>query len=342
MGQFKISEARRNSGMREKIIYQLFLRTFTPEGTIRAAIQKLGFVASLGVDIIYLVSLCEADPDEDQAHWSPRQLKAGTGNPKNPYRISDYFRLDSEYGTMEELLEFVRRAHELGLLVMHDLVYLHCGPGKFAEEHPDFVRRDKAGEVICNSYHFPLLNFENPQLREYLWENMRYWAVDMEMDGFRCDVGDEVPLDFWREGRRRVDELKPGFLMLNEGNDPRFLLDVFDANYDLPWGTKLAGVISGKTPHFHLCVEYVGMRAANPDGGLVLRAYENHDISNDHYDRRPDFVNSVRADAALVMNFTLDGVPFLYNGNEIADSRRHSIWRLQNDSMCIDWIGADT
>ena len=152
MGKFEISAERRNSGLADKVIYQLFLRTFTPEGTIKAATEKLDHIASLGVDIVYFVSFCEADPDERQEYWSPRQCKSGRNNPKNPYRVCNYEKIDEEYGTAEDFREFVERAHALGMQVMIDLVYLHCGPSVFPEKYPDLVKRDANGAIIYNMY----------------------------------------------------------------------------------------------------------------------------------------------------------------------------------------------
>lgn len=126
MSDFKISRARQESKFSEKIIYQLFLRTFTAEGTIKAATAKLEHVASLGVDVVYIVSCCKADENDNKKYWSPRQIQSQIDNPKNPYRNSDYFKIDEEYGDESDFKQFVHKAHELGLLVMWDLVYLHC------------------------------------------------------------------------------------------------------------------------------------------------------------------------------------------------------------------------
>ena len=66
---------------RNKIIYQLALRTFTPDGTIAAATKLLPHVASLGVDIVYLCPFYVEENDPDPTYWSVRQTKSGTGIP---------------------------------------------------------------------------------------------------------------------------------------------------------------------------------------------------------------------------------------------------------------------
>ncbi len=81
----------------------------------------------------------------------------------------------------------------------------------------------------------------------------------------------------------------------------------------------------------------MGVAAKHPDGALVLRAYENHDYANDSYENRVDRVASDYVEASMAINFLIDGVPFLYNGNEFADGARHSLWSLPGDSIRIDW-----
>ena len=80
------------------VMYQVWLRGFTPEGTLRAASARLPEVAELGATIIYLSPVNLSDPDMRQEFWSKRQKASGTNIPRNPYRISDYDRIDPEYG----------------------------------------------------------------------------------------------------------------------------------------------------------------------------------------------------------------------------------------------------
>ena len=206
------------------MIYQIFLRTFTPEGTLAAAEKLLGHVKSLGCDYIYLCPTFVHDQDDDPKYLSARQKACGLGNPSNPYRMKDFYHTDPEYGTDEDLRRFVESAHALGMKVMFDLVYFHCGPkAVFLDEHPDFIVRGEDGDVLLGEWAFPMLNYDNPELREYMWQNMEYLVREFDADGFRCDVGDRVPIDFWIEGRRRVKAIKSDFIMLIEGlYEPRW------------------------------------------------------------------------------------------------------------------------
>ncbi|MEE1045803.1 MAG: alpha-amylase family glycosyl hydrolase [Clostridia bacterium] len=325
-----------------KVIYQIFFRTFTPEGTIKGAEKMIPYLASLGVDILYITAFCEADADGDINHWSERQKASGIKNPRNPYRQADYFKIDEEYGTDEDYISFVKTAHGYNMEVMHDLVFMHCGPDAvFIGDHPDYVQRDENGNILYNDYHFPIINYESRGARDYLIDNMKYWVEKFDIDGYRCDVGDEVPLDFWDEAVSAVKKIKPEFTMLNEGIRPEYLEKVFDINYNFPWNYSVNDVIMGEKPATCIVEQDTDNRKRYGDYPfVVLRGIDNHDIANDAYDKRVDAVKPREAaEAGHLLNFLIDGVPFLYNGNEIADGTRHSIWgnRLHTPQFVINW-----
>lgn len=323
------------------VMYQLFLRAFTPEGTLNAAAKLLPHLAEIGVDIVYLCPVNTADDDMDTSHWSDRQNKSGICNPKNPYRMSDYFEVDPEYGTDDDLRAFVNIAHQLGLSVMMDLVYLHCGPkAVFLKDHPDFVKLDENGQIAFGQWHFPLLNFDNPELREYLYENMEYYVEKFGVDGYRCDVAGGIPQDFWEIARERLDALNPDLIMLAESEKPSFQEKAFDLSYNFSWGRLVNDVFDGKKKAHELRTLWEKQNDTFPIGNLFIRGFDNHDISNDYYDNRQEKRWSQDAnDAALLLCFTIDGIPFVYNGQEIADDTRHSIYanRFVSHSLCINW-----
>ena len=92
-------------------VYQVNPRTFSREGTIKAVTDELPTLKELGFGIIYLCPIFKTDDSKDKAYWSPRQIASNTENPKNPYRMVDYFEIDEEYGSMADLNEEVLRQH---------------------------------------------------------------------------------------------------------------------------------------------------------------------------------------------------------------------------------------
>ena len=314
------------------VMYQIQPRAFTPEGTLKAATARLPGVAELGADIVYLCPVFVSDDDPNREFWSPRQKASGMNNPCNPYRMKDYYHVDPEYGTDDDLKAFVAEAHKLGMRVLLDMVYLHCGPkAVFLAEHPDFVERDEKGKIVYAAWSFPKLNHANPELREYLWQNMEYWCREFDVDGFRCDVSDGIPLDFWETARDRLEKTGADLCMLAEGRRREDQLKAFDLDYGwrFPWDDAAK-----------FRARWEKMRDERPRGGArFIRFIDNHDVANDAFHNRIEKAWGARhVNATLVLIFTLDGVPFVYNGQEVADTARHSIF----GRSAIDWASGDT
>ncbi len=323
------------------IIYQINLRAFTNEGTLNAAAKMLGHIRQFA-DIVYLCPCFVQDPDADIAGWSDRSRKSELQNPANPYRISDYYNVDPEYGTNEDLKNFISAAHELGLKVILDLVYFHCGPNSvFLAEHPEFIVRNADGTPDLGVWRFPKLNYAVPELREYMMQNMELYVRDYGVDGYRCDVGDNVPLDFWAEARERIESLNPDLMMLNEGTRSDYI-NVFDLNYS--WDLlrqNVEGVIKGEKNSADFANSITKFSQEHLQGSYQsMICLDNHDsVNDDYYNRIESRIGSEAMDAAFVINYLLPNVPFVYCGTEICDTNRHSIWgnRFHSANLTIDW-----
>ena len=320
-------------------VYQLAPRLFTPEGTFRAAIKMLPFLAELGPEYIQLEACAQADTDPEG--WSKRQKASGRMNPKNSYRIVDYYKVDEEYGTNEDLKDFVIEAHRLGLKVIWDIVYLHCGPNAvFMEEHPDFVLRNEDGSIkYGEEWPFARFDFSNMAAREYLWNNLTGLIEEFDFDGYRCDVGDMVPLDFWEEGTKRIRAIKEDFIMINEGRDVSYF-SAFDVNYFFDGSHDAVMVPQGKMTAAEYQAKIEAHRQQTPENGRMLRFIDNHDICSDSYaDRHELTCTNDGVDALLVMDFMIDGIPFVFNGYEFADALEHSMFsnRFHTPHLALDW-----
>jgi len=333
----------------EGYTYQIQLRAFTPEGTLKAASQRLPHLKDIGVGTVYLCPVFVTDDDMDSSGWSARQIKSGYGNPKNPYRISDYFHVDEEYGADDDLRDFIKQAHSLDIRVLLDIVFTHCGPrAVFIKDHPEFFTYDEKGEIILSDWNFPALNFKSESLRTYLKTNMLYYVCDFNVDGFRCDVADSIPLDFWMEAREELEKVKPDIVIAAEGQRRSNTVEAFDANYD--WEIVLNCAFSLlKNPKAYtdkggaaaIRNQYEKYMAEFPKGTKFWHFTENHDTSNDSYEYRVESVyGHNNQELGLAFCFALDGIPLVYNGQEICDASRHSIFSTKGVA-CIDWSLAD-
>ena len=327
------------------IVYQIQPRTFTAEATLKAAATKLPYLKDLGVTIVYLTPVFVMDTDGDRAFWSKRQ--AETDNPKNPYRIADYNHVDPEFGTDDDLAAFTAEAHRLGLKVLFDLVYFHCGPkAVFLKDHPDWVVRKADGSADCGEWNFPRLNFENRGLRDYLLDNMRRLIADFGADGFRCDVGEKLPIDFWDESREMLEKLSPGrYALVCEGCTAHDQLKAFDADYgwfpcgELKEGMMGSGAFDGIDIAKKVYETYGWHFKCFPRGAKFMNFVENHDIAqNERRARRNARWDKGAQEQALVWIFTQDGLPMLFHGNEFGEAKTFSNFVRQP----IDWAQAET
>jgi glycosidase len=297
------------------VIYQIWLRSFTPEGTLKAAAARLADIADLGATVVYLSPVFLADTDERREFWSTRQKASPAKNPRNPYRAADFTRVDPEYGTEVDLRAFMAEAHRVGLRVLMDLVYHHAGPGKMWAEHPGWFLRDAQGQPLKNTWNFLRLDLQNPQLRAHLIDDMRHW-LEIGADGFRCDVSGAVPLDFWVEARRALAAARPDLAMLAENQDlGAEQEEAFDASYAFGWYDRLVKVAAEGASTEVLRSEHQKQARRYPQGARFIRYSDNHDL------HRASVVFGASGERAItLLHFALDGIPFIYNGQEIGDA----------------------
>lgn len=287
-------------------IYEVWLNAFSEEGNLRGAIPGLQHVADLGATIVYLGPIARRSADP---HASP-------------YSIADYNAIDPEAGTDQDLRDFVAAAHKLHLRVMLDIVYYHTAPDSNMMNDPAFFQKTPDGRIARGFWPQPLPDFTNPQVRKYLADSLVHWVRDFQIDGFRCDVGGGVPVSFWNEARKALDAVNPQVVLLSESDRPDDQLAAFDINYNFQYYLALCSVIRDGAPAIKIREEWEQMHATLPHGARVLHYSDNHD-----WPRAVMLFGEKGAMAASVLNFTLDGIPFLYNGQEV------------NNPMATQWRG---
>lgn len=281
-------------------IYQVWPRSFTPEGTLAAARQRLAHIAALGATVVYLC---------------PIMRQSTAGGITNPYRISDYGAIDPEYGTEADLRSFVAEAHRRGLRVILDVVFYHAAADNPLMKPPASHVCDAHGQPVLSTWNTLIVNFGDAAVRRYLVGNLVHWVRDVDVDGFRCDVASRVPLDFWEQARAELNRTGKEVLMLAEGDTPAFHLKAFDVSYDYPYYQAVVSVVRDGRPASSIREQWEKTRARYPAGTLRLRFNDNHD-----QDRADVIFGRKAALATSILNFTMDGVPLLYNGQEIGDT----------------------
>jgi len=290
---------------RNAVIYEIFPRNFSGTGDFKGITARLDEIADLGINVLWLMPI----------HPIGQKLKKGTIG--SPYAVRDYYAVNPDYGTTNDLRELVAKAHQRGLKVILDIVANHTSWDSVMMEHPEFYRHDSAGKILSPEDWTDVawLNYDSPALRLYMIDMLKYWVREFDLDGYRCDVAYMVPRDFWEQARTELQAIKPDILMLAEASQPDLLRKAFDLDYAWPLHAALNRVLIEGAPASALKRSWEESRSQFPPGSLHLRISDNHD------EARAVARFGIRgALAAQVLMLTLDGVPLFYNGMEVGDA----------------------
>ncbi|MCA1817658.1 MAG: alpha-amylase, partial [Acidobacteria bacterium] len=292
--------------VRDGVIYEIFPRVFSPQGTLAGVTARLDDLKTLGVNILWLMPI----------HPVGRERAKGTVG--SPYAVRDYYAVNPDYGTKEDLHTLVREAHRRGLKVIIDIVANHTAWDSVMMQTPAFYTHDATGRIIPpvpDWADVADLNYDNPRLRAYMLDVLKYWLREFDLDGFRCDVAGMVPTDFWEQARAELEKIKPDIVMLAEAYEPALLAKAFDLDYAWPLHSALTDVLQGRAPATALRAAWTQEQATFERGALHMRFSDNHDER-----RAIARFGEEGALAASALMFTLDGVPMLYNGMEVGDT----------------------
>ena len=293
-------------------IYQINTRQFTQEGTLRAAATQLPRLKAFGIDILWLMPI------------NPIGEKNRKGSLGSPYSVKDYYGVNPEFGTLDDLKQFVQGAHELGLHVILDWVPNHSAwDNPLAEEHPEWYVRDWKGDFCPTPWWDweDIIDFDygQPAMRKYMTDALKYWVTEVDIDGYRCDVAGFVPTDFWNNVRKELDAIKPVFL-LAEWENRDLHAEAFDMTYAWTWNEALHRITHGQADVNSLYVYYSWNEKAFPADAMRMTFVSNHDKNAWEGTEFEQFGDGL--EAAIVLSVVGEGMPLLYNGQEAGNTKR--------------------
>ena len=321
--------------LRNQVMYQIFPRNFSKEGNFKGIIPQLDRIKELGVDIVYFTPI------------HPIGEKARKGSLGSPYAIRDYRAINPEFGTLEDFKVLVKEIHDRDMKCMIDVVYNHTSPDSvLAKEHPEWFYHKEDGNFgnrVGDWTDIIDLDYSNKELWDYQIETLKMWAE--YVDGFRCDVAPLVPIDFWKEARRQVEEVRPGCLWLSESIDPPFIqfmrglgvtahsdsemYQAFDVLYDYDIYQDFTSYVSGKGTLEDYAQAVNRQEYIYPDNYVKLRFLENHDQPRASF----LFPNNKALRNATAFLFFQKGLTFIYAGQEMGMSHLPSLF----DRDTLDW-----
>lgn len=322
------------------VMYEIFVRSFYDSdgdgiGDLRGITEKLDYLndgdpattSDLGIRLIWLMPVLQ----------SPSY---------HGYDVTNYYRINPDYGTNEDFQELLREAHRRGIRIISDLVLNHC-----SAQHPFFLdaygnpdspydqwffftntsntrahnwqfRHREKDRAMLEPY-MPAWNVNNPEVQKYLFDMAGYW-LDPDgdgdfsdgIDGFRCDYVKGPPPEFWMNFRQAMKELNPDILLLAENWDGLVSIaasfnDQFDMAFDFPFqGSLIASLTSGSASDLkNLMLE---QQRILPENAIMNRFFNNHDMN-----RIFTTLDEARAKLGFTILLTMPDMPMLYYGDEI-------------------------
>ncbi|PLV57180.1 alpha-amylase family glycosyl hydrolase [Thermotoga sp. SG1] len=289
--------------LKNLIIYEAFARAYPGEkGKKFLSLEKdLERLKGMGINTVWLMPI------------HPTGVKERKGTLGSPYAIRDYYEIDPLIGTKEDFKNFVKRAHELNMYVLMDMVLNHAAVDNvLVKKHPEWFLRDESGNFarkVPDWSDIVDFDYSNGELREYMISMMKYWVEEFDVDGFRCDVAGLVPLDFWIQARKSLDPVKR-LIWISETHDP-YMYQAFDITYDYDGYYRFRDFIEGKNS-LREYIDFLRMQDhIYPRGYIKMRFLENHDQP-----RVAKFISQESLMHWIAFLFTVKGVPLVHNGQE--------------------------
>jgi cyclomaltodextrinase / maltogenic alpha-amylase / neopullulanase len=291
------------------------------KGGLAAITAHLGQISHLGVTALWLSPVTGAPPGDFG------------------YALTDPFRVRKDLGSASDLRALIKRAHALRIRVLLDFVTNHL-----SSQHPyfqdtlrrgrrspyfDWFERDRNGRPLHYFDWSSLenLNYDNPEVRNYVLAALSHWFRAFAIDGFRADaawaVRERDPA-FWPRVRRRVEDLRPGALLIAEASarDPYYMSHGFDVAYD--WTAQLGhwaweGVFGPPDQVPNLAV--LRFALTNGGRGFADSAGVLHFLNNNDTGKRFITLHGpAETRLAAVLLLTLPGIPLIYAGDEVGAS----------------------
>ncbi|NLK62901.1 MAG: alpha-glycosidase [Fusobacteria bacterium] len=361
------------SWFKESIIYHIFPDRFSREknfinnnkfeswdtpitatthlgGNIKGIIEKIDYLKELGVNLIYLNPIFKSKST-------------------HKYDTIDYYNIDENFGSNEDFKELVDIIHKNNMKIVLDGVFNHSGDDFFAfqdvikneenSKYKDWFEIDNfpvknSDKTVPNYrtfgyYHkMPKLIMENEESINYFIDVMKYWIEKYNVDGWRLDVADEVSHEFWKKAKLAIKNINENAVLIGEvWYDAKAWLngDMFDSVMNYIFYYAMIDFVAYQNIDVKEFVNKINF----VKGTYKKQAYDNLCNLIDSHDT-PRFLfhakeNKAKLKIAAGIQFTYEGVPYLYYGDEIGltggkdpDCRRAMIWdETKQDLELLDY-----
>ncbi|MEO6039636.1 MAG: alpha-amylase family glycosyl hydrolase, partial [Saprospiraceae bacterium] len=301
--------------LKDMVFYEVNLRAYSQAGDLKGVQARLEEIKALGINVIWLMPINPVG-----------QIKSA-GGLGSPYSVKNYTEVNVEFGTLADLQNLVKAAHDKQMAVVIDWVANHTAwDNPWVTQHPGWYTQDASGNIQIpagtNWQDVADLNYDSLAMRQAMIKSMKYWILRANIDGFRCDAADFVPSDFWKQAIDSLRNINANrkIIMLAEGSRFDQLTAGFQLNYAWDFYTTTKNVFQvGQSANKFAATqaaEYNGL----PANTGKLRYITNHDESAWEGSPLAQLGGKKGAFTAFVITATMGGVPLIYGGQEVGRS----------------------
>lgn len=320
--------------MENAVIYEANIRQYSKEGTFDAFTKDIPQLKELGVKIIWLMPVFPISQTKRKATGGdfaskiedPKERAKALGS---YYAVSDFKKINPEFGTIEDFRNLVKVAHDNDIYVILDWVPNHTGwDHTWLKTNPEFYTKNAKGEITdpLNEDGTPVgwadvadLNYESKGLRKEMVKDMSYWIENESVDGFRCDVAGSVPTDFWQEAIPQL-RAKKDIFMLAEAWEPELLKEgLFDMGYGWDRHHTMNHIAKdGGAKAWDDNYAKDTARYAKDD--IIMTFVTNHDENS--WNGTIEERMGEAAEALTALSYIAPGMPLIYSGQEYGLNHR--------------------
>jgi glycosidase len=301
------------------VLYEVNIRAFSQSGDLQGVIDRLDNIHALGFNTIWLMPI------------HPVGQERSAGGLGSPYAVRNYLEVNPEFGDLQKLRDLVQAAHDRNMAVIIDWVANHTSWDNVWMSNKSWYAQDADGNVIIppgtNWQDVAELNYNNQDMRKAMIHAMKYWVMEANVDGFRCDAVDFVPTDFWKEAITQLKALpNRKLILLAEGGKTENFTAGFQMNYAWDFCSNLEQVYSTGKSAGSIFTTHQDEYSKIPAGAVKLRYTTNHDLSA--WDATPveAFGGEQAALSASVITVFTSAAPLIYSGQEVGREEKLSFF----------------
>jgi glycosidase len=290
----------------DMVIYEINMQTYTP-ANFQGVMARLDSIKALGANVIWLMPT-----------YPVGQLKSIN----SPYCVQNPEGVNPNFGSLTDLRKLVAAAHSLGMAVIMDWVADGTSWDSVWITNKAWYQQDSNGNIIspANTNYSDIagLNYNNAAMRIAMIRAMKYWIFTANIDGYRCDNADYEPSDFWTQALDTLNTINTHKLIyLAEGTSSNEISSGFQLDYAFSYYSTLKAVYAGTQAPSSIFTTNTAEINSIPSTGTKMRYITNHDDASSDGSTITEYNGKQGALSAFVMAAYMDGIPLIYDSQEV-------------------------